>query len=139
MVFRCTKNKSKTYVLFTDNYVAGKPPEYVDSEVGLSCVRAITRFITRNHRLVIETGCWARPKIEKTDRKCIVCDELDDEKFVVLHCPLYTSLRELYLGSVTDKSDVAFVNLFDTNVSKDLYNMSHFINKANELHKAIYE
>ena len=42
----------------------------------------------------IEMGRWARPKrIEFDNRKCKLCNKLEDEINFVLECPLYNGIR----------------------------------------------
>ena len=46
---------------------------------------ALSRLRTSSHHLAIETGRWRKPiSIPYNDRKCIVCDKLDDEyQFII--------------------------------------------------------
>jgi len=51
-----------------------------------------------SHRLCIETGRWQKPQqIPLIDRKCSVCNVLEDEYHFVLECCLYEGLRKKFL------------------------------------------
>ena len=60
---------------------------------------ALTKLRSSSHRLEIETGRWARPTIERQNRKCKICslDVIEDEFHFVLECPNYTQLRTLLI------------------------------------------
>ena len=46
----------------------------------------------------IETGRWYKSiSIPYNDRKCIVCDKLDDEYHFVIACTLLDDFRKLYI------------------------------------------
>ena len=47
------------------------------------------------HRLAVEVGRWHTPtKIPYNERKCQVCNTLEDEFNSLLECPLYNDLRQ---------------------------------------------
>ena len=75
---------------------------------------ALSRFRVSSHSLNIEKGRHARPKIERSDRKCPFCKtEVEDECHFITACPLYKKNRnELY--SVIKKVCSNFDNLTDT-------------------------
>ena len=59
---------------------------------------ALSRLRTSSHHLAIETGRWHKSiSIPYNDRKCIVCDKLDDEYHCVCECTLLNDLRQLYI------------------------------------------
>ena len=59
---------------------------------------ALTKLRVSSHRLEIEMGRWARPeRIEFDDRKCKLCNKLEDEFHFVLECPLYDDIRKKYI------------------------------------------
>ena len=56
---------------------------------------ALSRLRTSSHHLAIETGRWHKPiSIPYNDRKCIVCDKLDNEFYVVIGCTIRNDLRK---------------------------------------------
>ena len=55
----------------------------------LSCIRVSA------HRLAVEAGRWHQPnKIPYNERKCQLCNTLEDEFHFLLECPLYYDLRK---------------------------------------------
>ena len=54
---------------------------------------AITRIRLSSHLFYIERGRWARPKIERGNRLCDVCNVLEDERHCLLACPKFVNER----------------------------------------------
>ena len=86
------------------------------------------------HRLEVKTGRWAKPnKMPLDNRKCMICNILEDEFQFVLECSLYKDLRKNILKTVLlAKAEYAQINrtIF---FRKRLYykkNLSIFIDKA---------
>ena len=51
---------------------------------------AVNRLRVASHRLEIEAGRWAQPnRIPINDRKCTVCNVLENEYHFVIECSLY--------------------------------------------------
>ena len=51
-----------------------------------------------SHRLEIETGRWAKPnKIPLDNRKCMICNVLEDEFHFVLECSFYKDLKKKHI------------------------------------------
>ena len=81
------------------------------------------------HRLGIETGRWHRPApIPYEERKCIHCNELDDEYHFVLECSLHDRIRKLYIPRYyqTHPSMYTFIELMSTTVSGTLKNLAKY-------------
>ena len=56
---------------------------------------AFTRLRVASHRLEIEAGRWHKPnKIPVEDRKCFICNRLENEYHFILECPLYEEIRK---------------------------------------------
>lgn len=52
-----------------------------------------------SHRLEIESGRWVKPNsIPVDERKCFVCQVLEDEYHFIIECQLYIELRKLYIS-----------------------------------------
>ena len=51
------------------------------------------------HNLQIEAGRWHRPNIlPRDERKCQLCNDLEDEFHFILACPLYQEFRVQYIN-----------------------------------------
>lgn len=56
------------------------------------------RLKLSSHRLAIETGRWHKPRpVTRNERKCILCNTLEDEFHFLLECELYKDLRIRYI------------------------------------------
>ena len=67
--------------------------------------KSFTSIFTHNclrlssHRLEVEVGRWAKPnKVPYENRKCKICNILEDEFHFLLECPLYAELRKRYIN-----------------------------------------
>ena len=82
---------------------------------------AVSRVRVASHRLEIEAGRWARPnRIPINDRKCRVCNVLEDEYHFVIECSLYKELRDKYIPKYywLRPSMFKFVQLMKSNKEK---------------------
>ena len=70
-----------------NNYLFSLPNNHIRT--------AITRLRLSSHSLNVERGRWK--KIEYADRKCNVCEDIDDEYHFVVCCPRFHNLRIKYL------------------------------------------
>ena len=53
--------------------------------------QALSKIRVSSHRLEIEAGRWARPHSTPiNDRKCLVCQVLEDEYHFIIECQMYT-------------------------------------------------
>ena len=97
---------------------------------------AMTKLRVSSHRLEVETGRWTRPVSTPFDeRKCHICDRLEDEFHFLFECPLYDELRTQYLSRyfVVRPSMYKLTELFKTEVKKRIKNLSIYIFKAFQL------
>ena len=64
---------------------------------------ALTRLRLSNHRLQIERGRHIRPRVERAQRVCKVCDsgEVEDETHFLLHCSTYSDERRVLFNNTT--------------------------------------
>ena len=59
---------------------------------------ALSKLRLSSHRLEIEVGRWSRPnRTPIGDRKCRICDKLEDEFHFWFECQLYANLRIKYI------------------------------------------
>ena len=97
---------------------------------------AMTKLRVSSHRLEVETGRWTRPvSIPFDERKCHICDRLEDEFHFLFECPFYNELRTQYLSRyfVVRPSMYKLTELFKTEVKKRIKNLSIYIFKAFQL------
>ena len=73
-----------------------KMPSYL-SVLGLSYARWMARLRVRSHYLHVETGTWEQHPLPLVERLCDLCGVVEDEPHVLLSCPRYRVLRNLYL------------------------------------------
>ena len=98
----------------------------------LSCLRL------SSHRFEVEVGRWAKPnKVPYENRKCKICNILEDEFHFLLECPLYAELRKRYINKYYwRRSNMPkFIQLLCTEHCKTLKNLGVFIEKAFQLRK----
>ena len=89
---------------------------------------AMTNLRVSSHRLEVETGRWIRPVSTPFDeRKCHICDRLEDEFHFPFECPLCNELITQYM------SMYKLTELFKTEVKKRIKNLSIYIFKAFQL------
>ena len=61
--------------------------------------QAFSRLRMSSHRLEIESGRWTRPNSTPLDdRKCNLCNILEDEFHFVLECNMFVELRKKYIS-----------------------------------------
>ena len=89
-----TSTRARTYNLFA-NF---KFQPYLDIIKSTKLRISLSRLRVSAHRLEIEKGRWHKPqKILYSDRKCQICNTLEDEFHFLLECPLYIELRKRYI------------------------------------------
>ena len=96
----------------------------------------LTRLRVSSHSLSIETGRWHKPnKTPRNERKCIICDDVEDEFHFLLFCPLYKDIRKKYIKKYfwSRPSMFKFVELMKIENITALRNLSLFITRAIEI------
>ena len=77
---------ASTYILFSEFGFK----KYLDILLIAKYRYAFTRLRTSGHILAIETGRWTKPhSTPRLERKCQLCNTLEDEFPFMLECPLY--------------------------------------------------
>ena len=61
----------------------------------------ITKFRLSAHKLRIETGRYGQNRIERTERRCEICNssDIEDEFNFVIMCPKYKWIRKRYIDN----------------------------------------
>jgi hypothetical protein len=96
---------------------------------------ALTRLRLSSHRLAIETGRWHKPQaIPRNERKCILCNSLEDEFHFLLECELYKDLRIRYIKPYFRKRPniPKFIELFSCEDQSINLNLAIYTFKAME-------
>ena len=82
---------------------------------------SLSQLRVASHRLSIETGRWHKPQqIHLKDRKCIVCNVLEDEYHFILECCLNEGLRKKFCPYFAI-SDREWLNLLNNLITKTVY------------------
>ena len=53
----------------------------------------ITRWRLSSHPLFIETGRYKKPKIIDIERKCVLCNVVEDEEHAIFQCSAHSRVR----------------------------------------------
>ena len=85
-------SSARSYFIFKDMFLYS---DYLDTIKFERWRIAFTRLRTNNHNLAIETGRWTQQPIE--NRRCKMCNVLEDEFHFLFECSLYNGLRESLL------------------------------------------
>ena len=121
--------RANTYKLFADfNFQF-----YLDTITIQKYRIALTKLRVSSHRHEIEVGRWHKPQpLDVSDRKCILCNKLEDEYHFLLECPLYDNLRSTYIKPYFWKriNTFKFAQLLSSTNSTTIKNLSTYICKA---------
>jgi hypothetical protein len=101
---------------------------------------SLTRFRLSAHRLCIETGRWHKPNpIPRNERKCILCNMLEDEYHFLFECELYKDLRIRYIKQYYRKRPniLKFIELITSERKRENMNLSVYVFKAMERRSAL--
>ena len=90
-----TSTRAKSYSLSCDfTYKA-----YLDVLKIEKYRKAMSRIRQSSNRLMLETGRCHRPQsLPYEERKCIVCDIIEDEFHFILECSRYADIRQKYIS-----------------------------------------
>ena len=86
---------------------------------------ALTKLRLGSHNFLVERGRWEKPKINFVDRRCIICNDIEDEYHIVCKCPRFNHLRKHHIPKnlIHKPSMYEFIRLIcskDVNVLKNL-------------------
>jgi CRISPR/Cas system endoribonuclease Cas6 (RAMP superfamily) len=59
----------------------------------------LSKLRQSSHKLAIETGRYARNRVERNVRYCIFCSnrDIEDEYHFVMVCPVYANIRKQFI------------------------------------------
>ena len=100
---------------------------------------AMTRLILSSHNLNIESGRWQRPITSRENRKCTLCNKVEDEFHFIFECSAFVQLRKQYIKPYFWKrpSMTKMIELFKVQNVKTFKNLSVYIFKAFEIRKSM--
>ena len=94
--------------------------------------KVITRWRLSNHKLRIETGRYHVPFIERDDRKCFLCNVLEDEHHAIFTCPSFDFIRQDHPNLLEKYSSVgAILNP----CPGDIYEVAKFLSEIDNVLK----
>ena len=95
---------------------------------------ALTKLRVSSHRLEIETGRWSRPKVDRQNRKCKVCNAgpVEDEFHFIFECSEYIEFRQSLIKPFYWRRPSMFkmIQLLQTENKKDMQKLAAFIFKS---------
>ena len=109
-------SKLRTYKLFKFSYCT---EQYLLQNIPIRYRSAFAKFRCEVAPLKIETGRYERKELN--ERLYINCDNLEDEKHVLLQCPLYGDLRQSMFIDVVGHNN-NFLTLSDNEKCIFLFN-----------------
>ena len=100
----------------------------------------VSKLRLASHKLAIETGRYARNRVERNERYCIFCQnrDIEDEYHFVIVCPLYADLRKQFIKTYFYKRPnvMKFIELLKTDNIYIIKNLAKFIYNAFLLRKS---
>ena len=101
---------------------------------------SLSKLRLPSHRLEVEAGRWAKPnKIPYENRKCKICDNLEDKFHFVFDCALYVEIRQKYISKYFWKhpSMIKLIELLCTDSKKNIKMLSMYVDKLLRLERKI--
>ena len=87
----------------------------------------ITRWRLSNHKLRIETGRYRG--IQREDRKCFLCNIIEDERHAIFHCPAFAHIHRKYKSTIDKYTTViTFLNPEPT----DMYDVARMLTEIDD-------
>jgi len=103
-------------------------------------MHSLAKLRLSSHKLRIESGRYGESRIERDERYCVFCckRDVEDEYHFVLVCCLYEELRKKYLKRYfyQKPSVYKYVELMKSKNSKQLLNLSKYVNETFNMRKA---
>jgi hypothetical protein len=103
--------------------------------------RFITRLRTSAHSLRIQTGRYARNRIQRNERYCQCCSvrDLEDEFHFIFICPCYSSIRSIYIKRYyfVNPSMFKFIALLQSKNRNELCKLAVYYKNAMTIRNSI--
>ena len=126
-------SRGKLYILYQEHFICAT---YLNVVKTANHRRALCRLRSSNHRLAIESGRWHKPHpIPIEDRKCSICNDLEDEYHFVLICSVYRELRKKYIPKYyySRPNMLKYIELMSCENPRTVRNLANFTYKAFKL------
>ena len=68
--------------------------KHLEDNIQLKYVKSLSKFRLSDHKLMIEEGRRAIPKVPREDRKCEECNIIEDEIHFLIDCDKHAYQRE---------------------------------------------
>jgi len=119
------KSRGEFYLLINPEYEFSL---YLDSVTCRAYRHALTKLRLSSHHLAIESGRWRRPNpIPRAERKCQICDLLEDEYHLIFECRMYSNVRTYLPQNLVRRHNMfKFIQILtDNNLSNCLGRYTH--------------
>ena len=102
---------------------------------------ALCKLRLSSHRLEIEVGRWAKPNRTPLDqRKCRICNIVEDEFHFLLECELYKQIRKKHIKKYYwgRPNMIKLKELMQATNENILFNLAIFTEKAFKIRTELY-
>lgn len=117
------KEHDNKLFFFSNIYQHFQIQDYLSFNLPNSLTNNLTKLRISAHQLLVEKGRYFRPKIERKNRLCTNCNELEDEEHFLLYCEKFKDLRSnLFTKMNIQINDLCPRNIYSTSVLNKLLN-----------------
>ena len=129
-----------TRALFYRSISNFKYQYYLDVVTVKKFRNALARLRVGSHRLEVEVGRWNRHRVEYAERKCRICNKLEDEYHFIFECAIYEDLRRYYIPRYYRIRPNMFkcIELLNTSNQKHINKLAAYVYKAFEARNAAF-
>ena len=135
-VYMRGNNKLRTYCLIKNEY---RMEVYLTSIANRTNRKMLDKLRCSNHPLLIEVG--RHLKMDVNNRKCNLCDRIEDEIHFVTECQLYMETRNKFLSEVgilhNDCTKTMCVNLLTSKNEQLIQTLAQFITNCFEIRSVV--
>ena len=132
-----SSSRADTYKLFSD--FGFKP--YLNDVTVTKFRKSFTRLRLSSHRLEVEVGRWHKPnKIPRNERKCRICNTLEDEFHFLFECSLYSDIRKIYIKPHFWRypNMIKFIELMKSDDTTTIRKLANYVHKSFEIRNRNY-
>ena len=127
------KNKLRTYSLIKKEY---KIEDYLILINNRDERKMLAKLRCSNHCLLTETGRYNNTDV--SDRKCTLCDKIEDEIHFTEECQLYRTTRSKFFNDCNitcDDKKSTFISLLMSKTTEVIKNLARFVINYFEIRK----